>query len=298
MGAVQPTAPHKTDLGHCWDGRDDMCYADGSPEQQRLICKKADDFRKLDCNGDDYFALYPKPGSYLASHWNSASSQFLIDSKTKVLPTRPGKPTGVTVTMVDATHVRVSWKAGATKHGGTTSWTVLVGAVSRGITYDAEDRRQTYPVFGSTSTVVVKGKARSALVTVAPNQVQGFAVYASNASGDGVMSAIAQGGAGAPPSPIVAMVAPDPVYAQSLSVSWTGGTSAPGVATCTAVLINGVRATVFTPPLSLAVSTDPNTCYPDGSPFLLDSGHVLAPTDLLQVYARNAFGQTVTTVAH
>ena len=39
MGAVQPTAPHKTDKGHCWDGQDDMCYADGSKQKQRLVCK-------------------------------------------------------------------------------------------------------------------------------------------------------------------------------------------------------------------------------------------------------------------
>jgi hypothetical protein len=298
MGAVQPTAPHKTDFGHCWDGRDDMCYPDGSPQQQRLVCTKADDFRKLDCNGDDYFALYPKSGSYLAGHWNSATSQFLIDSKPKVLPTRPGKPTGLTVTAVDASHVRLTWKPGVTKHGGTTSWTVLVGAYSRGTTYDEEDRHQTYPVYGSAHTVVVKGNARSALLAVTPNQVQGFAVYASNASGDGVMSTIVNGGAGAAPGPIAATVTSAGFGDQSLSVAWTGGTSAPGVPNCTAVLLNGQRVTTFTPPLSLAASTDPNDCFADASPFPVYLDHPLAPTDVLQVYARNPFGTTVTTVAH
>lgn len=299
MGAVQPTAPHKTDLGHCWDGRDDMCYPDGSSQRQRLICKKADDFRKLDCNGDDYFALYPKPGSYLAGHWNSAKSSFLINAKPAVLPSRPGKPTGLTITTVDTNHVRVSWAAGVTKHGGTKSWTVMVGAVSQGTTYDVEDPRQTYPVFGSTSTVVVGGKARSALVAVTPNQVQGFAVYASNASGDGVVSQIVTGGAGAPPTPIVATYEPatyDPSYG---TVTWTGGTSAPGVTTCTAVLLNGQRTTTFTPPMSLDATTDPNgVCDSDSSGSYVNFGRPLVPTDLLQVYARNSFGTAITTVAH
>jgi len=197
MGAVQPTAPHKTTYGHCWDGRDDMCYADGSPQKQKLVCKKPDDFRRLDCNGDDYFALYPRPGSYLAKHWNSAKSVFLINSKPAVLPTRPGKPTSVTVTSVDAHHVRVSWKAGVTKHGGTTSWTVLVGAIGEGTAYD---ENASYPVFGSSGKVTVKGKVRSALIAVKSSLVQGFALYGSNASGDGVTSAIVDGSASASPT--------------------------------------------------------------------------------------------------
>ena len=108
LGAVQPTAPHKTDNGHCWDGFDDMCYNDGSKQKQRVVCKGPDDYRRLDCNGDDYFSLSPKKGSYLASHWNSANSQFLIQSRPKPLPTQPGIPT-VTASVVDPTHLRVSW---------------------------------------------------------------------------------------------------------------------------------------------------------------------------------------------
>ncbi|MDX6254925.1 MAG: hypothetical protein QOJ11_1259 [Frankiales bacterium] len=291
MGAVQPGAPHHTSLGHCWDGRDAMCYADGSPQQQKLVCKKADDFRRLDCNGDDYFALYPKPGSYLASHWNSASSQFLINSKPTVLPTQPGKPTGVTVTTVDAHHVRVAWKAGLTKHGASTSWTVLVGATYGGTQFG---EGSSFPITDSLRQVKVSGKVRSALVTVKPNVSQGFAVYATNASGDGLTSAIVNGGAGSAPSAITATFTPDDYSGQGNGqLTWTGGTSAAGVTTCVAVLVNGVRVGY---PGTVESTTDPSGfCASDSTPHQVWS---LVSTDVLQILSRNAFGTTIVTVAH
>ncbi len=191
LGAVQATAPHHTTLGHCWDGHDAMCYADGSPQAQQLICTKPDDYRKLDCNGDDYFALAAKPGTYLASHWNSATSQFLIQSRARALPTRPGQPAGVTVTWVDDTHVQVSWQAGVTRHGAPTSWTVLVDALGGEVLGDGNG---LWPYTRSSSQVVVAGAARTALVTVPFSADRAFAVYASNASGDGVVSDIVSGG--------------------------------------------------------------------------------------------------------
>ena len=192
MGAVQQAAPHHTSLGHCWDGRDAMCYADGSPQKQRLLCAKPDDYRRLDCDGDDYFALYPKPESYLQTHWNSASSQFLISSKARLLPTRPDQPAGVTVAWVDETHVRVAWQAGVTKRGALTSWTVLVDALGGEILGDGNG---LWPFIRSSSQLVVPGKATSALVTVPFSADRAFAVYASNASGDGTVSDIVTGGA-------------------------------------------------------------------------------------------------------
>lgn len=297
LGAVQPQSPHHTDNGHCWDGRDDMCYNDGSRQQQRVICTKQDDYRKLDCNGDDYFALYPKPGSYLASHWNSANSQFLIASKPTVLPTRPAAPT-VTVTAVDAHHVRVSWVPGVTKHGAITSWTVQIGATDGG-TFESQDGAPAFPLVEAPHQVTVGGKARSTVIVVKPDLAQGFAVHGTNASGDGVTSAIVEGGAGNPPTPIVGTVVPSDGFNQPY-VTWTGGTSASSVTTCSAVLVNGNRVDYIDAPTdTLANTTDPlGRCYSDYSSYT-QLPSTLQPTDVVQVYARNAFGSTLSApIAH
>jgi len=75
LGAVQAGAPHGTLYGHCTDESDIMCYADGLPLV--TTCAPAQEYL-LDCNGDDYFSTFPKAGSWLASHWNVASSKWLI----------------------------------------------------------------------------------------------------------------------------------------------------------------------------------------------------------------------------
>jgi hypothetical protein len=83
LGAVQPSAPHATKNGHCWDDEDVMCYDDdGLPKGGlKVICtkQKGDDIvgNQIDCNGDDYFHTRPPAGSYLATHWNVADSDFL-----------------------------------------------------------------------------------------------------------------------------------------------------------------------------------------------------------------------------
>jgi hypothetical protein len=81
LGAVQPSAPHATRGGHCWDGNDIMCVNDGAipTPPGRLIdrCPPAA-ANTLDCNADDYFNVNPPARSYLAQHWNVARSAFLI----------------------------------------------------------------------------------------------------------------------------------------------------------------------------------------------------------------------------
>jgi hypothetical protein len=88
LGAVQPHAPHSSSViapdgsvavvyGHCTDEYDLMCYADGSPKSLTYPCSQAYD-RLLDCRHDDYFHTKPSSGTYLALHWNTAMSSFLV----------------------------------------------------------------------------------------------------------------------------------------------------------------------------------------------------------------------------
>ena len=82
IGAVLPDAPHATRGGHCTDEWDPLCYDDGSGGHMWVRCRSgggsADVFnRQLDCGADDYFALAPPKGSFLATRWNTANSPYL-----------------------------------------------------------------------------------------------------------------------------------------------------------------------------------------------------------------------------
>jgi hypothetical protein len=116
LGAVQGDAPHHTLYGHCYDEYDRMCYDDGSRLAMHEVCPKARD-SLLDCGADDYFSTSPVPGSYLATHWNTADSRWLIAGggdpgatpsvSLTTNPMVPGLPTQVSaaVTVPDGRHV-------------------------------------------------------------------------------------------------------------------------------------------------------------------------------------------------
>lgn len=72
LGAIQNDAPNSDWNHHCWEEWDLMCY----PLVGFIRCDLSN-ARLLDCNGDDYFNTNPRPGSYLATHWNVANSMFL-----------------------------------------------------------------------------------------------------------------------------------------------------------------------------------------------------------------------------
>ena len=77
LGAVQDSAPNASGYGHCVDEWDVMCYSDGTPLPMRYPCGDYNHDARLDCDHDDYYSTNPPSGSYLATHWNVASSQFL-----------------------------------------------------------------------------------------------------------------------------------------------------------------------------------------------------------------------------
>ncbi|MFJ9648444.1 RICIN domain-containing protein [Streptomyces sp. NPDC004244] len=131
LGAVNNSAPNTSRGAHCTDEWDVMCYSD-TPyyPQMRNVCTNQAAENILDCNHDDYFHTSPKPGSYLATHWNIADNQFLMKSKggngtdpgpnpnpspqptKKPSPTPTKKPTGgptVTAGQIQSTSVVVSW---------------------------------------------------------------------------------------------------------------------------------------------------------------------------------------------
>ena len=99
LGAISPNAPHSTGKGHCYDAYDIMCYRDGGPAWRKTIkCPSPDSQYRLDCGDDDYFALKPRKGSWLARNpsANVANSRFLAKVKPRPLPVQPAAPTGVT----------------------------------------------------------------------------------------------------------------------------------------------------------------------------------------------------------
>lgn len=80
LGGVQDDAPNATPGFHCSDEADEMCYDDdgNGPVVMRSVCAGRDG-SLFDCNHDDYFfAGTPPATNYLATHWNTAFSAFLI----------------------------------------------------------------------------------------------------------------------------------------------------------------------------------------------------------------------------
>jgi ricin-type beta-trefoil lectin protein len=79
LGAVLIDTPNSSGAGGCLDEYDLLCGPDRSGKQVRTVCPKKHENR-LDCGHDDYFSTNPKPGSYLTTNWNLATSEFLLRS--------------------------------------------------------------------------------------------------------------------------------------------------------------------------------------------------------------------------
>ena len=110
LGAVQCSAPHTSCPGgerghhHCYEEQDLMCLQDGGSyytQGGEIVdrCPNASTLAsRWDCGRDDYFNPDPAPGSYLATHWNTYDSLFLVNAggepDPEPSPTTAPSPTG------------------------------------------------------------------------------------------------------------------------------------------------------------------------------------------------------------
>lgn len=177
LGGVQASAPHATAAHHCWDDQDVMCYDDSAPTTDGIVtlpgggthaltnvCAAAAGGERYDCNHDDYFHTNPAPGSYLATHWNTAGNVFLATWGL------PDPPASVTADPSEA-QVTVTWTAPRSNGGspvtsyklGIYDGTVLVGPVYS--TVDATIAPHTFTGLTNGRSYTVQVQALTALGT-------------------------------------------------------------------------------------------------------------------------------------
>ncbi|MCZ4496317.1 MAG: glycosyl hydrolase, partial [Thermoleophilia bacterium] len=112
MGAVVNTAPNTSGGGHCNDGQDVMCYADGGPNSAFSTSTCAQ--KVLDCGRNDYFNPSPAAGSFLATNWNMASAANLwLQHRAAGDQVAPTAPPSISQTGASNAAVGISWLPGS-----------------------------------------------------------------------------------------------------------------------------------------------------------------------------------------
>ncbi len=133
LGAVQNSAPNATGASHCRDDYDVMCYPDGGPGGPitPLPCPDVTGEDRLDCRADDYFALAPPAGSYLASRWNTANAAALSTSSGPTSSTTAPPPTTVPPPTTSTTTGTVATTTALTVPSTIRSGVAITGGASR-----------------------------------------------------------------------------------------------------------------------------------------------------------------------
>jgi hypothetical protein len=150
LGALRPDAPHATGKGHCYDGYDVMCYSDGGPGWRKYTaCPWPGAQYRLDCGDDDYFAVKPRKGSWLARNpaANVAKSRFIARVPGRHLPSEPARPSDVVndgwaVSWTVTAGVR--YDVGALDSDGSVSWLAQDDTSGRVSLYDVSPQTRVF----------------------------------------------------------------------------------------------------------------------------------------------------------
>jgi len=163
LGGVQHSAPYATPYGHCKDEYDRLCYNDGGGAMV-YVCTDADHETLLDCNDDTYFSTDPVPGSWLATHWNTADARFLESER------RPS----VSVTVPDSAELgeAVAVSGEATPPDGRTVDALGWSASDAGCVFADSSASDT-------TMTCAPGSAGSVAVTLTATDSEGFDASAS-----------------------------------------------------------------------------------------------------------------------
>ena len=166
LGGVQWATPNGSMYWHCSDDWDRMCYQDEASVTMTYTCAISHE-RLFDCNHDDYFHTSPSPGSYLATHWNAASSKFLFD------PTAPPPSTTtsstVTTTTASPQTATSTYSGSLSRKQASRSYDVATGAGTMTLTMTfTKASSMTITVLASDSTVVAQRTGGSRITLIVP----------------------------------------------------------------------------------------------------------------------------------